>query len=140
LYVIDASVWVSRFIQDDVFYGPTREWFSQIRREAAGMAGPALLLAEFAGATARRTGDRGLARTALALLLTMPRLQLVSVDARLARLSSELAADLGLRGADAVYVALAHTLDVPLVTWDQEQIESGAVLATVHRPSDLTSG
>jgi predicted nucleic acid-binding protein len=34
-----------------------------------------------------------------------------------------MAADLGLRGADAIYVALAHQLNVPFVTWDQEQLD-----------------
>jgi predicted nucleic acid-binding protein len=33
-----------------------------------------------------------------------------------------MAADYGLRGADAVYAALAAQLAIPLVTWDAEQI------------------
>ena len=31
-----------------------------------------------------------------------------------------MAANLQLRGADAVYVAVAHSMGIPLVTWDQE--------------------
>ena len=41
---------------------------------------------------------------------------------------------LRLRGADATYVAVAQRLDLPLITWDREQLERASRLITVRSP------
>jgi len=81
-----------------------------------------LLLAEVAGAMSRRTADATLARRAVTAILLVPTVRLVAVDQRLAHVAAQLAGDLGLRGADAMYAATAMELNVPLVTWDQDQL------------------
>ena len=53
--------------------------------------------------------------------------RLVPVEADLARRSARIARELKLRGADAVYVALARRLGIPLVTWDRDQLEQARV-------------
>jgi len=64
------------------------------------------------------------------MLLRMPALRIVHVERRLGMSAAQLAADLGLRGADAVYVALAQQLTVPLITLDQEQLDrTGSVIS-----------
>ena len=74
----------------------------------------------------------------MALVHRLPNVRLVPVDVELAVLGAEAAAELGLRGADALYVALARRLDVPLVTWDQEQrVRSQAAIA-VLAPAEAT--
>jgi predicted nucleic acid-binding protein len=45
------------------------------------------------------------------------------------------AAARSLRGADAVYVALADLLDLPLVTWDREQRERAGRRVRVITPA-----
>ena len=55
----------------------------------------------------------------------------------LARLSANLAAQFRLRGADSVYVALARSLNMPLVTWDREQRARAPAAVTVRTPEDL---
>lgn len=50
-------------------------------------------------------------------------------------LVSELAIDLRLRGADAVYVAVADQLSLPLVSWDVEQRERAAARVEVIVPT-----
>lgn len=52
----------------------------------------------------------------------LPNGRLVSVDRPLAMLATRLAADLCLRGADALYVALARRQSAPLVPWNGEQL------------------
>jgi predicted nucleic acid-binding protein len=47
------------------------------------------------------------------------------------------AADLGLRGADAVYVALAHQLGLTLVTWDREQLTRTASMIVSRTPDQM---
>jgi len=74
---------------------------------------------------------------ALSLLQRLPNMRLVPIEADLAQLAGRFAADLGLRGADAVYVSLADRLGVPLVTWDREQRERSTASIDVVMPQDL---
>ena len=55
-------------------------------------------------------GAAELANRATEMLLKVPSLRLVPLDAQLGRASAQLAAELGLRGADATYVAVADHL------------------------------
>ena len=97
---------------------------------------PTLLLAEVAGAVARRTGNPRLARRAVAAVLRLPALRLVPVDEVLARAAAALAGQFRVRGADAVYIAAAAALNVPLATWDLEQRERAAHVVEVFVPQD----
>lgn len=120
MHVVDASVWVSRLVPQDVHHTVSRDWL----RQASGdiLAEPILLLSELAGAIARRTRQAYLGRQAVRRVLAVPTLRLTAVDRELGSLAAALAADYRLRGADAVYAALAYRLNIPLVTWDNEQI------------------
>jgi predicted nucleic acid-binding protein len=74
---------------------------------------------------------------ALGKMLKMRRLTLLQIDDDLARRSAGLAADLRLRGADAVYVSVADRLNLPLVTWDSEQLNRGSLAIEVRSPDQL---
>jgi predicted nucleic acid-binding protein len=54
----------------------------------------------------------------------------------LAQLSAEIAADYALRGADAVYVAVARRYNCTLVSLDREQRERAAALVQTRTPAD----
>ncbi|MCC6190190.1 MAG: hypothetical protein IT318_14255 [Anaerolineales bacterium] len=61
----------------------------------------------------------------------------MGVDRRLGKAAAQLAGSAGLRGADAVYAALAQHLAVPLVTWDQEigqRLGAGLTVVTPPQP------
>lgn len=121
--VTDASLWVSRLVPQDAFHLWVSEWMAARRAEGSQMLAPALLLAEVAGAIRRRTGDSALARKAVELLKDLPGLRLVAMDEALLEEAAGLAAELGLRGADATYVAVASRLGLPLATLDSDQRE-----------------
>jgi predicted nucleic acid-binding protein len=53
------------------------------------------------------------------------------MDRTLIRESVEIGIRLTIRGTDAIYVALAQRLGIPLVTWDNEQIQRGGPLIDV---------
>ena len=132
MYVVDASVWVSRFLPSDVQHQPSRRWLGERIEGGELLTAPAILLPEIGGAIARRTGNSGIAAEVFSLLLSLSNLRLVPVESDLARTSAQLASDLRLRGADALYVALASILNFPLVTWDREQRDrSGAIISTL---------
>ncbi len=119
--VLDASIWVARLVLQDEFHEPVKKWLEQERRDGMQFVSPTLLLAEVAGAIARRTGDPALGKKALAHLERLPGLRLVEMDHDLVRAAALLAARLGLRGADSLYMATARQLGLPLVTLDVEQ-------------------
>ena len=134
--VVDASVWISSLLTDEVNHTTTRAWLRRQIAKSTRFFVPILFLAEVGGGIVRRTGRPRLARTVLNDMLAAPTLHLIPVDEHLARSAADLAIDLRLRGADALYVAVARDLGIPLVTWDLEQRDrAGAVITTVT-PAD----
>ncbi len=132
--VVDASVMVSRLVPPDVHHDPSRRWMTDHVAGGGLLIAPAVLLPEVAGAVARRTGQARLAGRAVAAVLGIPGLRLVPVDRELTRRAAGLAGRLELRGAEAVYVAVAVALRVPLVTWDDDQRERASAVALVLTP------
>ncbi len=138
--VVDASVWVSRLVPADAHHGAVCRFLDRLREEGVALLSPALLLPEVAGAVGRRTGDPALARRAVSALLRLPDLTIVALDETLVRLAARLAGDLGLRGADSLYVAAARRLRVPLATLDGTPAERAAGRVEVLVPSSTPLG
>lgn len=63
-------------------------------------------------------------------------MRLVSLTNRRARRAAELAAIYRLRGADAVYLAVAEEFGTTLVTWDGEMHTRGANVVTTMTPTE----
>ena len=135
MIVVDASVWVSISMPTDSFRTVSRAWLAAALRADESFAGPSLVLAELAGAVARKTGDVSKADGAVRRIDSTPNVTLLPVDDALAREAARLAADLGLRGADATYVAVARRLGCPLVTWDAEMVRKTAGTVDARQPS-----
>ncbi|MGD0878828.1 MAG: type II toxin-antitoxin system VapC family toxin [Anaerolineales bacterium] len=131
-FVLDASVWVSRLVSQDGFHAAVKSWMEEKREAGVQFISPALLLAEVGGAISRRTGDPVLAKKAITQLENLPGLRLVEMDNELVRQAAKLAAELGLRGADCMYVAVACQLDLPLVTFDVDQHQRAGERIAVH--------
>ena len=134
MIVTDASVWVSHLIAHEIHHAFSRRWLTAVVQSRTIIAAPALLLAEVGGAVARRTGDAALGHQAVQHILSTPNLRLVYTDAKLALLAAELAAAQRLRGADALYVAVAVQLKAPLVSWDNEHLSRAPDLLTAYTP------
>ena len=132
--IVDASVWVSGVTPNEVHHLASRDWLRAQVDKDAWLAAPILALAEVAGAIARRTGSPELGRRAALDLARVPVLRLIPVDDQLGREVAEIAATLQLRGADAVYVAVARSLGVALVSWDGEMLQRAGAVVEVLRP------
>jgi predicted nucleic acid-binding protein len=83
---------------------------------------PTLLLVEVASAVGRRTGNAAVAERLVQRLRVLPAVRWVSLTPRAGNLAAAAAITYRLRGADAVYAALAEHLRIPLVTWDNDQL------------------
>ena len=137
--IVNASVWVSLLAADDVNHAASVQWFERQIAQGTPLAAPSLVLVEVAAAMARRTGDSTAGDAAARRLRRMPELVLVELTIDRATRAASAATMLILRGADAVYAALAVELGFPLVTWDRQQRERSAALISVSSPADDSS-
>jgi len=119
MIVLDASVWVSWFLPNDTNHAATVPWMRATLIAATPIVLPSLCPVEVGGALARRADDV-LARHAVQLILGYPALRIVSVDDTVMHAATDIAIAVRLRGADAVYVAVAEALRLPLISWDME--------------------
>lgn len=132
--VVDASVVVAVFRADDPGHAASRTWLDRALDRDEPITAPAILLAEVAAALARGLDDDALALHAVETLLQGPLVELHPVTAELGRAAAELATTCRLRGCDAVYAALARSLQVPLVTLDRQQLERAIGAVETRRP------
>lgn len=132
--VIDASVWVSFYLPQDANHGATVPFIRRCVQNRTPVFAPGLLLVEVGAALARRV-DQDTARRAVAQLQRLPYLRLASLDTLGVARATRIAIDGRLRGADAVYVALAQRLALPLVSWDNEHQTRAGAYVTVHTPA-----
>jgi predicted nucleic acid-binding protein len=95
---------------------------------------PALALPEIAAAVARASGDVAGAIEYASAVAELPSLTVVSLTAAAARHAAELAATYRLRGADAVYLAVAERYATTLVSRDAEQRSRGSALTPCRTP------
>jgi predicted nucleic acid-binding protein len=132
--VIDASVWAAFFLTMDVNYQASFTWID--KRTAAGGAiyEPAILLTEVAAAVSRRLGQAQRALRAASTIERFAYIHIVPMDSTLMQEATQIAATLSLRGADAIYVATAKLLNLPLLTWDGEQLTRPAGIIVTIQP------
>lgn len=127
---------VSRFLPEDAFHHASRTWLIDVTLAGMVIFAPTIVLAEVSGSIARRTDNEQLGYQIVQQIRQLPTLQLITVDDVLGQLAAQIASTYRLRGADAVYLAVAHRFQVPLVSWDREQLARAAALVTTYRPGE----
>jgi predicted nucleic acid-binding protein len=132
--VLDASVCVAIF-HDEAGHAAATAWLAAAIVAEEPIVAPVLLLAEVAGALARALLDDRFPMAVIAQLRSRRLLELFPVDEKLAARAAALAASLRIRGADALYVALADQLEIPLITFDRQQLERGGLVVTARTPA-----
>ena len=134
-YVGDASVFVSAAQTKDVHYADSVAFFRQLGATPdVNVFYPTLLLPEYAASIARRTDYTSLAESLIEILETMRGLRLESLTENRSRRAAKIAAQHRLRGADAVYVALAEETKAILITWDHEMLERSDSIVQTSTP------
>jgi predicted nucleic acid-binding protein len=129
-YSVDASVFLNAFNPYEAGHEQSHRLLARLQERATPIIVPALLLPEVAAAISRGREDADLAREFAAALSRLPHLVLIPLDTTLAQQAAGIAAQYRLRGADAVYAAVALRFGSVLITLDREQRERvGAVLS-----------
>jgi len=135
--VVDASVWVSSMRKEDVNHNVSRLWMKKFVTHGGFMVATTFLYIEVAAAISRQTRDASLAQQAirdLGAFKASHDLHVSTLNSAFIRRATNVAIDLRLRAGDATYVALAYQLNIPLVSWDKEQLERASSLVTTYTP------
>ncbi len=137
MFTLDASV-VSRSLDpadpDQVI---CQQLLDLLEQRAIPVIVPRLFLAELAGVVRRMLRDPIRARLIIDIWTSFVHVQLISLDDRLIDTAAEFASDYALRGADAVYVAVAHHHGCILVSLDREQRERARPLVQSLTPAEV---
>jgi len=136
MFVIDASVYVSRLRREEARHAESTRLLEAVAARRATVLCPEILLPEVAAALACGLDDPDFAYRAAAHLRRLPGHRFIVVDRVLSGLAARLAAERRLRGCDAIYAALARREGVPLVTWDEQQRNGAAPVVETLTPSE----
>lgn len=134
MLTIDASVWVNADSPTEPGSAVSAEFLKRIAAANTQVFVPTLLRVEVAAAIARGTKDSEVALAFAEKLSNLPFLRWIALDDALAARAALLAANHGLRGADAVYAAVAITHGCQLVSLDREHLIRLAPLMNVVVP------
>ena len=139
--VVDASVWISAFITEDAHNALSRPWLDHWLRAMNGVSCPTLALRgrdlpiEVGGAISRRTDNEDSARETIEGMRRLPLVNFAPLDHTLTAVATRIAIERRLRGADAVYLAHAWLLGIPLITWDAELLDRSENLVDARTPT-----
>ena len=136
MYTVDASVWINAFDQRENGHVDSREFLQLIKIHGLEVAVPTLMLVEVAGTISRTRGDINQAIAFAEALAVLPHVTFYDLDNTAAHQSLILAANRKLRGADAVYAALALQVGSTLVTLDKEQLNRLTGIVATITPTD----
>ncbi len=132
--VIDASVYVTLLDANDPEQANCLAWFTAAATTDETIVAPSLILSEVAAVISRGRGDAELAKAVVRTLEESAVISLVAVTPQLAKSAAVIAADQRVRGADAIYLALAQQLGDVLVTLDRQQLQRGAAVVKTQHP------
>ena len=137
MYTVDASVWVNGFDEREPGHEASRRMLEHLATEAIPIVLPHLALVEVAGAISRTRRDPAQAQAFALAIRRLPNVRLVPLDDELTDLALALAAQHGLRGADAVYAAVARSERCTLISWDHEHLTRLGSVATTLTPAQV---
>ncbi len=129
-YTVDASVFVNAFNPHEEGHTDSMAILTAIQQTGDPIIVPTLVLPEIAAAVARAINDSTGALQYANATAALPHLTIVSLTPATARQAAQLAASHRLRGADAVYVAVARRYGTTLVSQDEEQRLRGSAAVT----------
>ncbi|MCI0519284.1 MAG: type II toxin-antitoxin system VapC family toxin [Chloroflexi bacterium] len=139
MFTIDASIQLNALNPSEVGSAESQAFLDVLQQRQVLIFSPTPLLVEVAAAVGRVISPgQGVA---LALSLRRwPTQEWAALDHSLAEAAARLGATYRLRGADAVYAAVAERYKITLVTLDGQQLERLSTRLSVKRPVDILSG
>jgi predicted nucleic acid-binding protein len=131
---LDANIWVGALDASDPVSGTCRDCLLKVAEKSAQLYSPLLLPVEVAASIGRKTRDARQGNLAARWVRNFSGHVWQPLSEECAQAAERFAATLFLRGADAVYVAVAHLSDAALLTYDAEVIERASKAIRVMTP------
>jgi len=136
MFTVDASVYVSAMNSGEAASQQSYAFLEKLHAGRHAIYSPTLLLVEVAAAISRALGDAQQAIDLTQSIRDLPGHVWIVLDAGFAEASLRLAANSRLRGADAIYAAVAMRHKAALVTRDRQQIKRLRPFLTVMVPEE----
>jgi predicted nucleic acid-binding protein len=132
--IVDTSAWLAGVLATDVHFQETQPLMDRMRLGHIRLHVPAHFPAEVAGVLSR-IGEPGQFIVEMIEIIGGDSLfTMHPISTRLGLLAADIARHARIRGSDAVFLALAAYLDLPLVSWDRQQRERGSVFCRTMTP------
>lgn len=131
---LDANVWVGALDNNDPVSETCRACLLRAAGKSARLYSPLLLPVEVAATIGRKTRDARQGRLAAQWVRDFTGHVWQPLSHECAQVAERFAATNFLRGADAVYVAVAHLSDAVLLTYDAEVIERASKVVRAMTP------
>ncbi len=137
MFTIDASVHINAVNPGEPGSAASQACLQYLIKQQQAVVSPTLLLVEVAAAAARALDDATLAFELAQAVRLLPGQLWVPLDEELADEAAYLGAEARLRGADAVYAAVARRFGATLVTRDRQQVERLRAIMPVLTPEEV---
>lgn len=131
---IDANIWVGALDGRDPASETCRACLLKAAEGSGRLYSPLLLTLEVAATIGRKTRDAHQGMRAAEWVRRFPGHVWLPLSETVAATAERFATSLFLRGADAIYVAVAHLSDSVLLTYDTEVIERASKVVKVMEP------
>lgn len=132
--VVNASVLVSQVSSREAYHVASSAWIAHYMADDGLLVEPEFVLIEVASAISRQTGQTKFAEQVAQTLQQSDAISLIALDDTLLQEGVRIAANLRLRAGDSIYVALARQLNIPLISWDKEQLQRASTLIETYTP------
>lgn len=136
MLTVDASVWVAVRDPSEPFFSDSERFFERLGEIDFRIYSPTLLLVEVAAAIARKSHNSELGKQAALEVASIVEQRWVPLDQNVATLARDMASGSFLRGADAVYAAVAALSGSMLVTLDRELAQRAEGLVPSVTPAE----
>lgn len=134
---VDASVWINAFRPEEEGSLESLTFLEKIRQAREPIISPTLLLPELAAVLARGGEKSENVLRFVQSVKDLPHQVFIALDETTAQVAVELAERCKLRGADAVYGAVALRFGSVLVSRDREQVERLRDVIAVRLPKEM---
>ncbi len=128
---LDSSVIVTALRRQEKSHLAAKDVLRKVKDGSHIAIEPYTVLIEVTAALKRRTGSKELALRVRNDLLAINTISFMGLDAESAADAAEIAAEIGVRGMDAIVIQVAKEFDIPLVTLDQEMLEKAKLVVDV---------
>jgi predicted nucleic acid-binding protein len=135
MYTTDTSVWVNGSDTIEAGHDISRQLLALVGQRSIPLIAPTLLLPEIAGAISRTRANPTLGANFARQVAALPNLTLIALSNTLAKQALELAAQYGLRGADAIYATVAASAGTTLISLDNEHLTRLIGVITAQTPA-----